>query len=205
MLRRSPPRARRSARGGHLCRWARPTADSGPSQYAAGRSGMGCSRFSRHRGRGDELRGRREITMSSHVKRIDCLPILVGFPALGALCEAAGCGPAGPAALCSDNPEAALADWLTGRGCGLGIPISRDRASVYMCRALLGGDQHVPAGAQAASFPGLPADRSPFACAECAGDLTTLPRCPHGQLISSVELGCGQIAVPVIGAFDLLR
>jgi hypothetical protein len=143
--------------------------------------------------------------MSAYDKRIDCLPILVGFPALGTLCDAARCGAAGPDALSLNNIEATLADWLTGRGGASGIPVSRDRTSVYMCRALLGGDPHVQAGQQAASFPDMPVETSPFPCVECAGNLDLAPRCPHGQLTSSVELGCGQIAVPIVGRLDLVR
>lgn len=143
--------------------------------------------------------------MSGYDKRIDCLPILVGFPALGAICDAARGGAAGPEALSFNNIEPTLADWLSGRGGASGIPVSRDRASVYMCRALLGGHPHVHPGPQAAPVPDMPVENSPFPCVECGGNLDPAPRCPHGQLTSSVELGCGQIAVPIVGRLDLMR
>ena len=146
--------------------------------------------------------------MSGYDKRIDCLPILVGFPALGTLCDAARCGAAGPEALSFnniDNIQATLADWLTGRGGLSGFPVSRERTSVYMCRALLGGNPQAQAGPQAAPVLDRPLDRSPFSCLERGGNLNPVPRCPHGQLTSSVELGCGQIAVPIVGRLDLMR
>jgi hypothetical protein len=138
-------------------------------------------------------------------KRINCLPILVGFPAPGALCEAAHCGVAGPAGLCPNSLEATLADWLSGRGCGPGLPLSRDQMTVYMCRALLGGEQRFPAGPEVPSFANTSIERPPFSCGERAGSLDLLERCPHGQPTASFELGCGQIAVPIAGVIDLLR
>jgi hypothetical protein len=130
------------------------------------------------------------------------MPLLVGFPAPGALCETAGCGVAG---LCAKSLEATLADWLTGRGCGPGIPVSRDQMSVYMCRALLGGDHHPPAGLEAVSFPDLPAEHSPLPCFGRAGTMDLGQRFPHGRPVSSIDLGCGQMAVPIIGALARQR
>jgi hypothetical protein len=166
---------------------------------------MGRSRFCRQWGPGGELRGRREITMSGYAKRIECLPILVGFPARGALCDAARPRAGDPAALSSNDLEAALGGWLTGGGWTPGIPVSRDRTAVYICRALLAGEQYLSAGPEAGRFPNFPVEHSPFPCVECAGNLNPAEGCPHGQLTSSVELGCGQIAVPIVGALDLVR
>jgi hypothetical protein len=78
---------------------------------------------------------------------------------------------------------------------GPGIPISRDQMAVYMCRALVGGDSHVPDGPPEASFPDVPYDHWAFRHVEYAVDLQVVQGYPDGEYKPSVELDRGQMAV----------
>jgi hypothetical protein len=81
-----------------------------------------------------------------------------------------------------------------------GEQVSRDQMAVYLARAIAGGDEHVPTGPAAASFPDVPTDHWAFRYVEFAKERCVVTGYPDGTYQPTGAVDRGQMAVFVARA-----
>ena len=75
------------------------------------------------------------------------------------------------------------------------VAVTRDQMAVYISRALLGGDSHVPTGPATASFPDVPTDYWAFKYVEAAKTNNVITGYPDGTYLPQLTVDRGQMAV----------
>ena len=78
---------------------------------------------------------------------------------------------------------------------GPSVPITRDQMAVYICRALVGGDESVPTAPHVASFPDVSEEHWAFLYVEYAVSQQVVQGYSDGEYKPTVELDRGQMAV----------
>jgi hypothetical protein len=78
---------------------------------------------------------------------------------------------------------------------GPAVPITRDQMAVYICRALVGGDESVPTGPHVASFSDVSLEHWAFPYVEYAVARQVVQGYPDGEYKPTVQLDRGQMAV----------
>jgi len=83
------------------------------------------------------------------------------------------------------------------------VTVTRDQMAVFMARAMVGGDTHVPTGPSTAYFPDVPTDYWAFKYVEYIKSQSVTGGYPDGTYRPLVAVTRDQMAVYVQRAFDL--